>query len=63
MNWKDALGVFHVYSKKNNSSKNEKLRIRFELQERPNITLEDALKCQPYSSLEKLRLLKLKYLV
>jgi hypothetical protein len=55
MNWGDALGVFRVYSKKK--------AIRFELQECPKTTLISALSRQPSLSLERLELLKSRYLV
>ena len=54
MKWEYALGVFRIYSKKK--------EIRFEIQEYPRATLGEALKNQPSLSLEKLKVLKLKYL-
>jgi hypothetical protein len=38
------------------------MKIRFEIQEYPNMALKDVLKYQPDSSLGKLRLLKQRYL-
>lgn len=55
LKWEDALGVFRIYSKKNKE-------IRFEIQEYPRKPLIDSLQNQPSLSLEKLEILKQKYL-
>lgn len=55
LKWEDALGAFRMYSKKSKE-------IRFEIQEYPNKPLIEALNNQSSLSLERLEILKHKYL-